>query len=231
VRVILAFVAAIALASQPASALLAAPQDNLNSVLARLDVAAANFHSTSADVEFDQVETDPVPDTDAWKGVAYYERKDAAVRMGVHFTQHNGKPSGKAYTYIGGTFKVFEPGINQVTTYTKAAKWEGYVILGFGASGKDLQAKWDIKDLGQETLDGVKTEELELIAKDLDVRRNVSKVDIWVDADHAVSLKQVFTLSATSTYTCHYSNFKFNASLPGDAFSFKTNRQTVERTQ
>jgi outer membrane lipoprotein-sorting protein len=69
------------------------------------------------------------------------------------------------------------------------------------------------------------------MAKDLDVRKNVSKVVIWVDADHAVSLKQVFTLSATSTYTCRYSNFKFNASLPGDAFTFRTDHQTVERTQ
>jgi outer membrane lipoprotein-sorting protein len=227
-RVKLAFAAAMALAWLPA---LAAPEDDLKRVLDRLDVAAANFRSTSADVEFDQIETEPIPDTDIWKGVAYYERKDAQVRMGVHFSQHNGKPSGKAYTYIGGTFKVFEPGINQVTSYTKAAKWEGYVILGFGASGKDLQAKWAITDLGPETLDGVKTEKLELIAKDLDVRRNLSKVVIWVDADHAVSLKQVFTLSATSTYTCRYSNFKFNASLPGDAFTFRTDHQTVERTQ
>jgi outer membrane lipoprotein-sorting protein len=227
-RVKLAFAAAMALAWLPA---LAVPEDNLKNVLDRLNLAAQNFHSTSADVEFDQIETEPIADTDAWKGVAYYERKDAAVRMGVHFSQHNGKPSGKAYTYIGGTFKVFEPGINQVTSYTKAAKWEDYVILGFGASGKDLQAKWDITDLGPETLDGVKTEKLELIAKDPDVRKNLSKVVIWVDADHAVSLKQVFTLSATSNYICHYSNFKFNASLPGDAFTFKTDRQTVERTQ
>jgi hypothetical protein len=218
----------MALAWLPA---LAAPEDDLKRVLDRLDSAAQNFRSTSADVEFDQIETEPIPDTDIWKGVAYYERKDAAVRMGVHFSQHNGRPSGKAYTYIGGTFKVFEPGIDQVTSYTKAAKWEGYVILGFGASGKDLQAKWDIKDLGPETLDEVKTEKLELMAKDLDVRKNVSKVVIWVDADHAVSLKQVFTLSATSTYTCRYSNFKFNASLPGDAFTFRTDHQTVERTQ
>jgi outer membrane lipoprotein-sorting protein len=212
-------------APQPAS------QDDLKSVLDRLNRAAANFHSTSADVEFDTIETDPVPDTDVQKGGVYYERKDDAVRMGVHMSEHNGKPSGTAYTYIGGTFKLFEPNVNQVTTYAKAGKWESYVILGFGASGKDLQAKWNITDLGAETMNGVKTEKLELVAKDPEVRKNVSKVDIWLDPDHAVSLKQVFTLSGTSTYVCHYSNFKFNPSLPGDAFRFKTNHQTVEQTQ
>ena len=200
-------------------------------VLARLDASAANFHSTSAEVEFDTIETDPVPDTDIQKGMVYYDRKNAAVRMGVHMREHDGRPSGKAYTYIGGTFKLFEPTVNQVTTYAKAGKWESYVILGFGASGKDLAAKWDIQYLGSEVLDGVKTEKLELVAKDPDVKKNVAKVDIWVDPDHAVSLRQVFTLSGTSSYVCQYSKFKFNASLPGDAFTFKTNKQTVERTQ
>jgi len=153
------------------------------------------------------------------------------VSMGVHMSEHNGKPSGKAYTFIGGTCKLFEPGPNQVTTFAKAGRWESYVILGFGASGKELQAKWDIKYLGSESLNGVKTEHLELVAKDPDVRKNLSKVNIWLDADHAVSLKQVLTFSSTSTYVAQYSNFKFNPSLTGDAFSFKTNGQTVYRTQ
>ena len=63
------------------------------------------------------------------------------------------------------------------------------------------------------------------------VRKNGAKVEIWVDPAHAVSLKQVFTLSSTSTYVCQYSNFQFNPSLPRDAFTFKTNGQTVYRTQ
>jgi outer membrane lipoprotein-sorting protein len=210
---------------------LAVPPDQLKSVLDRLNAAAAKFESASANVEFDTVETDPVPDTDVQTGVVYYERKSGSVRMGVHLNQHNGKPSAKEYTFIGGTFKLFEPGVNQETTYAKAGKWESYVILGMGASGKDLQAKWDITDLGPETVDGAKTEKLELIAKDADVRKNISKVTIWVDPDRAVSFKQEFILSATSSYVCHYSNFKFNSSLPSEAFTFKTNGQTVYRTQ
>ena len=227
----LVLAAAVALAFLPTRAAIAAPQDDLKSVLERLDVAAANFHSATADVEFDTIETDPIPDTDVQKGVVYYDRKERAVRMGVHFNQHNGRPSGKAYTYISGAFKLFEPGVNQVTTYAKAGKFESYVILGFGASGNDLRAKWDIKYLGSETLNGVKTEKLELVAKDPDVRKNLSQVTIWLDPDRAVSLKQVFVLSATTSHVALYSNFKINQSLPGDAFTFKTNKQTIYSTQ
>jgi outer membrane lipoprotein-sorting protein len=211
---------------------LQAQQTDPKPILDRLNRSAANFHTTAADVEYDTVETDPVPDTDAWKGKVYYERKGSdSVSMGVHFDTHNGKATGKTYTYIGGTFKLYDPGVDQVTTHTGAAKFESYVILGFGASGKDLEAKWDITDLGPETLDSVKTEKLELVAKDPAVRKSVQKVTIWVDPDRAVSLKQVFTLSATTTWVCTYSNFKLNQSLPSDAFKFKTDSKTTYQNQ
>jgi outer membrane lipoprotein-sorting protein len=202
--------------------------DDKDKVLSRLDAAAANFHSTSADVEFDTIDTDPVPDTDVQKGVVYYERKSSGFRAGVHFSQHNGRPTTKAYTYVNGVMSVFDPGSNQITNYAKAGKFESYIILGFGASGRELAAKWDIKYLGSEPMsDGkrtVKTEILELVAKDPEVRKNVSKVTIWVDADRAVSLKQIFILSPTSSYVGHYSDFKLNESLPEDAFKLKTGK-------
>jgi outer membrane lipoprotein-sorting protein len=231
-RLRIAFLSALVFALLAGRAAQAAPQDELKNVLDRLNVAAANFHTASADFEFDTIETDPVPDTDVQKGVVYYDRKsNASISMGVHMTQHNGSPSGKAYTYVGGVFKLFEPGPNQVTTFVKASKWESYINLGVGASGRDLEAKWNIKYLGTEQMGGVSTAKLELVAKDPEVRKNISKVTIWVDTAHAVNYKQVFVLSSTSSYVCTYSNFKFGQPVPGDAFSFKTNGQTAQRTQ
>jgi hypothetical protein len=77
----------------------------------------------------------------------------------------------------------------------------------------------------------VKTEKLELVAKDPAMRKNLTKVDIWLDVDHAVSMKQVFTFGSTSSYISQFSNFKLTQPLPKDAFTFKTNGQTVYRTQ
>ena len=77
---ILAFMAAIVLAGGGAIAVGApatpAPPDQkeLKEVLHRLDLAAANFHSTSADVEIDVAQTYPVPDTEVQTGKVYYDR-------------------------------------------------------------------------------------------------------------------------------------------------------------
>ena len=217
----LVFAAAFALALLASRAAQAAPQDDLKSVLDRLDSAAASFHSTSADVEVDDITTDPIYDKDVFKGVVYYDRKGGAFRYGVHFNQHNGKPSTKAYTFVGGVLYLRDSGSDEVKPYPQVGKYESYLLLGFGASGKELLAKWDIKYIGSENIGTVKTAILELVAKDPEIRKNLSKVTIWMDADRAVSFKQVLTFSATSSKVFLFSNFKLNQSLPGDAFTLK----------
>lgn len=200
--------------------------DDLQSVLHQLDVSAASFHSASADFEFDSVVTDPIPDTDVQKGVAYFEHAAGTFRMAGHIQDVNGKPVPKVYMYSNGALELYEPMINQVTRFKKAGQFEGYAMLGFGASGKDLAEKWNITYDGQETIDGIKTDKLELVAKDPAVRKNFPKITIWVDPQRNVSLKQVFDEGEGQSRTCHYTNFKVNQSLPGDAFKLKTNNKT-----
>ena len=196
-------------------------------VLSRLDVAAANFHSTSADFEFDTVETEPIPDKDVQKGTVYYERKGNSFQMAAHIRELNGKIASKVVSYASGVVNLYEKLTNQVTRFSKASQYEGYLMLGFGASGKELEQKWEIKYLGPEVIDGVKTDKLELVAKDPTVRKNIPKVTIWLDTERAVSLKQVFEEGPGQYRVCVYFNFKTNQPLPADAFTLKTDKQTV----
>ena len=167
-----------------------AAQD-LKTVLAKLDAAAPAFHSTSADFEFDSYQTDPVPDKEVQKGTVYYERRGSDFQMAAHINEENGKPVPKTYKYAKGVFQLYEKLPDQVTTY-KIVKRGGYLLLGFGASGKELSDKWEITYAGTETLDGVKTDKLELIPKDPAVRKNLPKVTVWIDTADGVSRKQVF---------------------------------------
>jgi len=200
--------------------------DDLEGVLRKLDAAAASFQSTTADFEFDSTQTDPVPDTDVQKGIVYYDRKGNAFQMGVHINEVNGKPVPKIITVSGGVFKLYEQLPNQVTTSSKVSKYESYLVLGFGASGKDLQQKWNITYLGSETLNGIKTDKLQLIAKDPQVLKLFPKVVIWIDPSRGVSLKQIFDEGQGQSRTCIYSNIKVNQPLPADAFTFKTDSKT-----
>jgi outer membrane lipoprotein-sorting protein len=224
-RKLLLFAVTIALLGLPGRAVFAA--DDLQQILHQLDDAATKFRSTQADFEFDSVQTDPIPETDVQKGRVYYERKGNDFQMAAHIEDVNGKPVPKVYMYSDGRVRLFEPMIDQVTTITKASDYSSYLMLGFGASGKALAEKWDIKALGPETIDGVKTEKLELVAKDPNVRKNLPKVTIWMDTARGVSLKQVFDEGQGQYRDCHYFNFVMNQPLPKDAFTLKTDSKTT----
>jgi outer membrane lipoprotein-sorting protein len=204
--------------------------NDLERVLHQLDVAADGFHTASADFEFDSTMTDPVPDTDVQKGIIYYERKGTRgtdFQMAAHIREINEKPATRMYSYSDGHLRLFEPAINKVTTITKASDYSSYILLGFGARGRELADKWEIAYKGPETIDGVRTEMLELVAKDPAVRKNVPRVTIWVDPKRGVSLRQLWDEGPGQSRNCKYFNIRLNESLPHEAFTFKTNRQTV----
>jgi outer membrane lipoprotein-sorting protein len=224
--VVAALMAVLLLAARAA---IAAPADEKakDAVLRRLDVAAVNFHSTSADFEFDSVTTDPIYDKDVQKGTVYYERNGKTFQMAAHIETENGRPDPKIYGIFAGVVKLYEKLTNQVTTFSKLGQFESWFMLGFGAGGKDLEEKWEIAYLGPEMLDGVKTERLELVARDPAVKKNLPKVTVWMDTERGVSLKQVFDEGPGQKRVCVYFNIKVNQPLPKDAFTFKTDKQTV----
>jgi outer membrane lipoprotein-sorting protein len=218
------YAAILAVLLLPVQAAFAA--DDLKSVLAKLDTAAANFHSTTADFEFDSVQTDPIPDTDVQKGTVHYERKGTGFQMGVHVNEVNGKQVPKVIVVSGGVFKLYDKLPDQVTTSNKVSKYESYLVLGFGASGKDLEQKWNVTYLGSETMSGIMTDKLQLVAKDPEVLKIFPKVTIWMDSTRGVSLKQLFDEGQGQSRTCLYSNIRVNQPLPADAFTFKTDSKT-----
>lgn len=218
----LLFASATLLFALPSSPLTA---QDLKTTLSRLDTAAANFHTVAADFQFDSYVTDPVPDKLVQKGTIYYSRHGSDFQMGAHINEENGKPVPKVYTFAKNIFRLYEKLPNQVTT-AKNDKAGGYLLLGFGASGKELSDKWDITYGGEETLDGVKTTKLDLVPKDPSVREKLPKVSVWMDTARGVSLKQVFDQGEGQQRVCVYFAFKFNQPLPSDAFNFKTDGKT-----
>jgi len=189
-------------------------------VLARLDVAAGGFRNATATFEFDSITTEPIPDNDVLTGTAYYER-NSHFQMAAHITGHNGRPTERAYIFSGGTLRVSDTGKEKdAKPYNQANKYESYLMLGFGASGRDLEEKWNIRYLGTEKIGDVVTDKLELIAKDPNVLKLFPKVTIWLDTARAVSLKQVFDEGEGQSRVCTYTNIKVNQPLPKNAFSF-----------
>jgi len=210
------------------AALLAPPlsacADDLQRVLEQLNTAAKSFHTTSADFRFDSKQTEPVPDEEVQTGMVYYERSGASFKMGVHVSKVDNHDVPKVIVCcVGGKVQMYEKLTNNTTTLDKFSQYQSWFMLGFGASGTELQEKWDIKYLGDDktitTERGAPTAKLELVAKDPTVRRNIPKVIVWMDTERGVSLRQLFDQGGGQTRDCYYINIRVNQALPANAFT------------
>ena len=205
-----------------------------SALIAQLDAASAHFKSAQADVQYDNY-TRVVRDHALQSGSIYIERAGESVSMGAKFFDlgADGKPANTASRVInfdGGTFQIYSPGTNQDDVFkagANQAKYESFLTLGFGGSGSDLQKAWVIQDQGPETIDGTKTEKLDLVSKDPNVKNTFTHVTIWLDPTRAVSLKQIFFAPNGDTRTAKYSNIKLNGRVDKKAYAIKPGAQKI----
>ncbi len=215
-----------------ASLSIGAQTPKLQTILGQLDTASSHFKSAQANVKYDNY-TRVVRASDVQTGTMYVERAGSADRMGAVFFDQGAKVPSKVLSYDGGTLQVYSPGTNQDDIFkagANQAKYESFLTLGFGGSGKALQQAWDITDQGAEMIgDGsqqVNTEKLDLVSKDANVQNMFKHITIWIDPARGVSLKQKFFAPNGDTRTADYSNIKLNTSIDKKIYSIskKANR-------
>jgi outer membrane lipoprotein-sorting protein len=216
----------------PTPMLAQANGSQLTSVLAQMDAASQRFKNARADFRQELYER-VVRATTVETGSIYFERAGKSTEMGAVILEE-GATQPRVIAYKDGALRMFDQGVNQITVLhagANQAQYESFLTLGFGGSGHDLAQAWNITDQGAETMQEggqpVKTEKLDLVAKDQGVRNTFSHITIWVDASRDVSLKQIFYAPNGDTRTAAYSNVKVNGSMDKKTFAMHTNSSTT----
>src|SRR5277367_6345042 len=219
------------LASMSAAAWSQSADSGLDAVLSQMDAAARNFKTTEASLVSDRYDK-VINETETETGKVYCRREASAVEMAVDFE----KPDKKYVRYSGGKIQVYLPKIDEVDEYSPGknrSDVETYLMLGFGGSGHDLVKSYDVKLLGSETINGVKTEKLELIPKSDRLRNDfIARILLWIDPARGVSIQQQFFQPdskggwAGDYRLAKYSDIKINQKLPEDVFKLKTTKKT-----
>ncbi len=199
----------------------AAPAQNadLQKVLSEMDAASAKFQSAEADFVWDQY-TAVVQSHDYQKGTIAFRREGGAIEMIAHVKTENDQPAPKDVLYKGGELDFYQPALKQVTIFKAGGNIERYLTLGFGGSGKDLTANWNVTYQGTETIDGVQTVKLDLTPKQPGGNQQFTHITIWVDPKRGISLKQQVFQESGDWRTALYSNIKVN-SVPASAFELQ----------
>lgn len=207
----------IAAAIVAAPLALTAQNADLQKVLSDMDAAAAHFQSASADFDWDQY-TAVVQSHDTQKGNIAFRRVGKNTEMIAHVKTDEGQPSPKDVLYKGGELDFYEPNLKRETILNAGTNYEKYLTLGFGGSGKDLSANWDIDYQGKETIDGVETAKLDLKPKQ--PSDQFSHITVWIDPKRSISLKQQIFQASGDSRTAMYTNVKLN-SVPESAFTLQ----------
>jgi outer membrane lipoprotein-sorting protein len=197
---------------------------SVEDVLKKMDEAATSFHSAQADFVWDQYQK-VVDEHDTQKGTVYYRRAGKEIEMMAEIKE----PDQKFVLYKDGKLQVYQRKIEQVIVYPTAgnqSEIESYLVLGFGSSGQDLKKSFDVSYLGERTVDGIATGELQLIPKSEKLRNNASRILLWIDLSSGISVQQQFFQGQGDDHLAKYSSVRLNGKIGNEVFQLKTTKKT-----
>lgn len=199
----------------------------LDSVLGMIDRSASDFHSLSADIERLKY-TEVVKDTSTESGQIYV-RRDQKLR--IDFT----KPDLRTILRTGDSLFIFNPKINRVEEYNlgkNRALVDQYMLLGFGTKSQNMEKSYELKLNGEEEIDHHKTYVLELIPKSEEMRKQITKIQMWIDSASWLPIQQKFVEAGSGDYllvkyskmmkNLKISDAKFKADWPKNAAHIKS---------
>lgn len=193
----------------------------LQDILKQMDASAAKFQDVQADIAVDNY-TAVVKDHEIQKGITAFRRVGGEMQMAMVLDKD--QPGERDILYKNGELDLYQPGAKQETIASAGAnkaEYDSLLATGFGASGKDVTAQWDVTLQGMEPIDGVQTAKLDLVSKQANIRNNFSHITIWVDPARDVSLKIVMLQPSGDSRTASYSNIRYNKHPPASLFTLK----------
>jgi len=185
-----------------------------DSVLAMMDKSAQDFHTLTADIEHIKY-TDVVKDTSTETGKLLVRHDE---KMRIEFFQ----PDRRTILRTGDSLFVFTPKINRVEEYDLGKNREmvdQYVLLGFGTKSENVRKSYLVTVIGETELDHKKTVQLELTPKSDQMRKQIARIQMWIDESSWLPIQQKFFESGSEDYLIfHYTNVMKNLKIGDNQF-------------
>jgi len=196
---------------------LAAAGGNVQEILARMDRAANDFKSMTAQVTY-VTHTDILNENDTERGNVTMKKVLPGELQGkVEFTS----PDPKVITFEKRRAQEYLPKIKTLQIFDLAKYGEQLDMLlgiGFGTSGTELAKGYDVKVL--ETENG--SVHMQLIPRAPDMKQYVQKLELWIPADGDPYPSREKIVEPSGDYRLvTYEGLKINPPLQPDALQLK----------
>lgn len=191
-------------------------QGNPAAVLARMDAAAPGFRGLAARITR-VTYTAVIKDSSEEQGqIRLLRAKGKNIQVLTEIT----KPDHKYFTISEGKVEIYTPKIatvQEIDLSRHKSTMEQFLLLGFGASGKDLAKSYTVRLEGEETVAGVKASHLGLTPKSSQVKSHYSKVDLWIADPGGYPVRQKLNEPSGNYLMVTYSDIKINPDLTPSA--------------
>ena len=168
----------------------------LDDVLKQMDREQNQFESLTASIERTKV-TVVVNDRSTESGQIEV-RRDGRMRIDLI------SPDQKTILRDGDRIYVYTPKIRRVEEYDLSKHRDlvdQLLLLGFGTSGESLKKSYLITLQGEDSLNGQKVVRLELTPRSDDVRKQISKIELWLNEANWLPAQQQFYETGSGDYS------------------------------
>lgn len=196
-----------------------APAEPLADILARMDQAAAEFRSLSAQMKRVQF-TAVLSESSEMDGVLRLKRTKGGTQGVIDFQQ----PEQRTVLIEGKSVKIYYPKANTVEIYDASkysSNMDQILLLGFGTSSAELKKSYDFKEGGAEKISGVATTRVELTPKSAELQKLITKIELWIPEGQSNPIRAKFSEPSKNYELVDYSDIKVNPALPAAAFELK----------
>lgn len=188
--------------------------------MARLDANAANFKSARAAITY--TTHNAAVDLDTTQNGTILLKRPAPrdLRALIDFT------GADAHTLLlqGQTAQLYYPKINTVQEYEIGKNrdlFEQVFLLGFGGSGKELTAAYDVTLLGADEVQNGETTHLQLVPKSKQVLQYLRKVELWLSNSTGYPVRQKGYQPSGDFTLLAYTDLTINPNIPDSALKLK----------
>lgn len=194
---------------------------DLREILSRMDKAASEFKAMTAQVSY-LTHTEVLNDDTTEIGAVTMKKvQPGEVQGRVDFTS----PDPKIITIEKRRVQEYLPKIKTLQIFDLAKQGpqlDTFFLTGFGTSGTELAANYDVSILGSEQLSGQTVTALQLIPKNNEWKQYVKKVVLWIpDQGDPYPLREKIFEPSGDYLLVTYSGQKINPPLQSDALQLK----------
>jgi outer membrane lipoprotein-sorting protein len=186
----------------------------LDTVLQFMDHAGQGFKTLTADIEHIKY-TAVVKDTSTETGKIWV-RKDSKMR--IDFLN----PDARTIIRDGDHLYIYTPKISRAEEYNLGKHLDmadQYLALGFGSQSERLKKNFQISLAPEDTLDGRKMAVLELVPLNDEAKKQIDKIQIWVDEASWLPVQQKFFETGSGDYfISKYTNVLENLNISDSKF-------------